>query len=253
MNRMRFALALLCLLSATFAGAQGNASLFDSTRVDATILVHRNSSGIDEVQVSVLNPAYSMDLLQHQIDRLGAELNFPARGVRIYPYRYDPSDANGTVVKAVFGTQGLIEPETGVLHIQPIARAFALAEGKSQINGLMLQFQNQTPSHLTLAQAAPPAPGCAGVEVEGHVVGGAEGVEYRVKYLTHDPAGISVPDRPEEAKPAPVKVAPHSTDWTLISLITVAAAAVGALVYSLVLRSQPRGNHSRGGRPRVRA
>lgn len=250
---MRLALALACFLSAATAGAQRNASLFQNTRVDATIVVHRNASGVDEVHLSVLNPSYSPDLLQRQIDRLSAELNSTARGVRIFPYRYDPADPSGAVLKADFGIQGLIEPDSGVLHIQPIARAFALSEGKSELNGLMVQFENQAPSRLTLAQAAPPAPGCAGVEVEGHFAGGADGVEYRVKYLTHDPAAISVPDRPEENKPVPVKVAPHSTDWTLISLIAVAAAAVGALVYSLVLRSQPRGNPSRGGRPRVRA
>jgi hypothetical protein len=68
-------------------------------------------------------------------------------------------------------------------------------------------------------------------------------VEFRIQLLTQDPAKISIPDDrrqpPPKAAPPSPKPAP-GTDWLLVGVIVVAAIAVGALVYSLLLRGRPR-------------
>lgn len=239
---MRLPLALSCLLAFALANGQSQTrqSLFMTTRFDAAIVVSpAKKEDMQDVQVTVLKATYSPQLLQEQIVRLGRELNFEPRGVQIFTYSFDDSDPTARQLKASFGIAGLVEPD-GVLRIQPLARAFALESGRDRLDGLMVQFQNQVPTDNTLRACSPPAPGCEGVEVEARAQDRTYGVEYRVKLLTHDPAKISTPDRKSLAPVAsPKPPEKKSADGLLIALIAFAAVAMGALVYSLLLRGRP--------------
>jgi len=241
---MRSTLVIVCLFAIALAVGQAPSgpSLFASTKVEATVVVALNKAGMQDVAITVLKPTYSHDLLRAQIARLGQEMGFQPRGLQITDYSFNPSDPSARTVRATFGMAGLMEPAEGVLHLQPLVRALSLAQAPDSLEGLMIEFQGQAPTPNTIKSCFPPAPGCAGVELEGRAEGSGPlaGVEYRVKLLTHDPDKITVPDRPQspklESSPKPEK---KGLDYTLIGLIGIAAVAVGALVYSLLLRGRP--------------
>lgn len=239
---MRLKLVGLCLFVFVLGLAQGQGpqSLFMTTRVQASVVITPSQIGMQNVAVTILKPTYSHALLQAQIDRLGQELGFAPRGVQIFDYSFDRSDPTANQVRASFGVSGLMEPDTGVLHVEPIARAFAISQGEDVLDAIMVEFKNIHPTDRTIKSCAPPAPGCSGMELEGRAEQAPEGVEYRLKYLEHDPVKITIADkgRPKAADTA-AKPPKTSTDWTLIGLIGLAAVAVGALVYSLLLRGRP--------------
>lgn len=238
----RAAVFLLCLFAGTVLGqTPSTGSLFQTTRFQATVVVRKHSTGADLVEVTVLEPAYSRELLRDQITLMGKELNSAPRGLQIYDYRLDPGDASSRMVKASFAVDGLIDRKAGVLHIQPIARAFALQSAHDSIDALMIQFEGETPTANTLRACSPPAPGCENVVVEGRASDAKFGVEYRVKLLAHDPYKIFTPDtRGQTSAPKAVLPTKKGLDWTFVALIIVSALALGALVYSLLSRGRPR-------------
>jgi|GEM_PF-1856096 len=251
---MRQALAVFVFLVAAVASSQepspaksNPSSLFTTTRFDAALVIRQHDQGpADDVELTVIKPNYSRDLLQKQLDYLGQELGNPPRGVRIYDDPVDSNNPHTTMIKAVFAVNGLIDRSAGALHLQPIVRAMSLSTSSDELNGLMVQFSGENPTKNTIRSCTPPSPGCSGVAVEGRFGDSSYGVEYRVKLLSHDPKAISLADVPTSAPPVkPVEVHSH-TDWTLVALILVAAGAMGALVYSVLLRSRP------GGRPKAR-
>lgn len=214
--------------------------MFATTKVEAAVVVTPNKAGMQDVAITILKPTYSHELLRAQVARLGQELGFAARGLQITNYSFDPSDPSASQVRATFGISGLIEPNNGILHLQPLVRALSMSQAPDELSAIMIEFQGQVPTVNTIKSCSPPAPGCSGVELEGRAEGGTTGIEYRVKFLSHDPSNISVPDGPQKPKAQVIpKPEPKGTDWTLIGLIGIAAAAVGALVYSLLVRGRP--------------
>ncbi len=239
---MRFTLVIVCLLAIAVAVGQTPAapSLFATTKIEAAVVVTPNKAGMQDVAITILKPTYSHELLQAQIARLGKELGFEPRGLQVTNYSFDPSDETARQVRATFGIAGLIDPQAGVLHVQPLAKALSIAQAPDSLEAVMIEFQGQSPTPNTIKSCSPPAPGCSGVELEGRSEGAGAGIEYRVKFLTHDPDKVSVPDRPQQpVREVETKPEPKGTDWTLMSLIGLAAIAVGALVYSLLLRGRP--------------
>ena len=252
---MRTALVLLVLSIGSIVPAQDGTgresatrSLFMTTRIDATVVVHKHKMGADLVEIAVLKPTYSADLLEKQVRGIAHELNEEPRGLSLYRYPLDGSDPKSDVLKASFAVDGLIDETTGVLRLEPIARGMCLATATDQLNCLMVQFERETPTSRTLQSCSPPAPGCSGAAVEGQPRGPDLGVEYRVKLLSHDPNAIHLPDAgvPPARVAAAVRVARPKTDWTLYVLLLVSAVAVGALVYSLLLRGGARGGTGGG-------
>jgi hypothetical protein len=249
---MRFTLVSLVLLFGAFAPAQNgtNRSLFVTTRVDATAVIDR-VKGVDMVEVTVLKPNYSPDLLRRQIARLGQELHFEPQGLGIGYVHLTTADPSSGMIRASFAVNGLIDSQSGALHVRPIARAFALASPTDKLDALMVQFKSARPSPQIIRACSPPEPGCSGVILEGRDNGPGLGIEYRLKFLTHDPDAVSLPDTPQDvpAVKAPEPVKPPATDGTLIALLLICAAAVGALVYSLLLRGRRPGSRPSGRPP----
>ncbi|AIE83422.1 hypothetical protein [Fimbriimonas ginsengisoli] len=238
---MRLApIVLLTSLAACCLGQSAGGSLFNSTRFDATIVVRTPPIGPSLLEVTVLKPTYSHELLRSQIELMGKELHFVPGAVAILDHRFDASDPSASVVKASFTMGGLVDREHGILRLQPIARSFALASANDKLDALMVQFEGERAGTNTL-QACSESSGCSGARLEGRVEEAPFGTEYRIKLLGHDPDKIIIPDDKRELPaPKPVKAASAHTDWTLIALLVVAAFAFGALVYSLLSRGRPR-------------
>jgi hypothetical protein len=230
-----------------------SSSLFATSRPDAVLVVYKGRTGADLVQVSILDPHFPPALLRQEIARMGQELKSEPRGVDVGYTRSVPSDPDSTVLRGNFAVDGLIDRVAGTLHIRAIARGFALASGRAKLDALMIQFQHESPTASTLRSCAPPEAGCSGAIIEGRAQGADVGIEYRLKYLTHDPDQIDLPDSPREVsvkKPIAHSSKP-STDWTLVILVIVGGAAAGALVYSLLLGRRRR-TTPRPGSPRPR-
>lgn len=232
---MAFLVPILC-----FGQQKRRESLFVSSRFQAAVVIRKHPTGADLVVITILRPSYSRTLLEQQVEALGKELKSTPRGVVL---AHVSVDKESSTLKASFAVDGLIDRATGTLHVQPIARALSLATRRDSLEALLVQFEGETPTSNTLKNSFPPEPGCRGAEVEGKFTDPTYGVEYRVKFLTHDPQQISIPDYPSDRVPVPSSgTGPQKRiDWGLIPLILVAACAMGALVYSLLLRGFDRG------------
>lgn len=108
----------------------------------------------------------------------------------------------------------------------------------------MVRFEGERPSENTLRLFNP---NDGTVKLQAVPLSNPNGVEYRVQLLTQDPAKIHIPDdrkvTPKVADNAPKKGS--QVDWVLIGSFAAAALAVGALVYSLLLRAKPGSTRSR--------
>lgn len=233
---MRAALLLLVALPG-LAGAQSTGSLFTHTRPDVAIVVRHVGSGNDVVDVTMQNPDYPPDLLRKQAEAVAKEMGADPTGLQVFPYRVG-SERSQQFVRANFGVPNLVDRQTGALRVEPFAKAFAGAPSPFDVDVLMIQFEQARPTLDTIRSYASKD---GGVELEGVSMPGGFGVEYRVKLNTQDPAKIHIPDTRRTVLPdkSAVKSPAARTDWTLYGVIAVAALAVGALVYSLLLQTRP--------------
>jgi hypothetical protein len=192
--------------------------------------VKEHPTGAEDVEVTVLDGRYPETLLRSQMDELGRRLGTPPRGLIVYRDDVAPEIS---FLKATFAVTGLIDRPRGILHLEPIVQAFAGAPAPFTVNGLDVLFENETPNtHTVKAWQGDSA------EVEALFQQGAVPmIEYRVKLLTQDRDKISIPSEPtaEAPKVEPPQPKSHS-DVLMIVLIAVAALAVGALVYSVLLK-----------------
>jgi hypothetical protein len=236
---MRAVLFLLGILTSALASAQAGGNLFTSTRPDVSITVTKHSSGADVLEVTMQKANYPEALLREQVGRLAEGLGTTPTGLKVGTYQVG-SDANLRFTQATFAVQGLVDRAGGILRVEPIAKAFAGTPEPNTVDVLMVQFEGERPTENTL-RGYYPENGPVRVQAVSGAVGG--GVEYRIQLLTQDPTKISIPDDrrkpPAQAAPAAPKPAP-GPDWLLYAVILIAAIAVGALVYSLLLRGRPR-------------
>lgn len=211
------------------------ADLFQTVRPQVLLSVHRdpNGSRADLIEVRTIDPKYPPEQLRTQILELGRQMGSEPRGLLIA--RATISSGMSTI-KATFAVDNLIDRNSSKLHLQEIARSFAGYEGEHAVTGISVQFVGEPPKSATLlayGEASDP------VQVQGVYDPTFHGVEYRIKLNTQDPKLIEIPEGAEQ-KPAasPSTDARKGTDWTLWALIGVAAIAVGALVYSLLVNSK---------------
>jgi len=236
MSVQRFLLSLLLVCAACLVSAQtpttGGATLFDTVRPDVIITIKKHPLGADLVEVSMPQENYPADLLRSQIAALGKSLGVEPRGVKLEANQVATGAQNLTFLKASFGIDGLIDRANGKVALQPIVRAFAGEHGPYTIKGyeIILDGENADPRNVRKFNS--PA-----VDVEGIHIESPPGVEYRVLLKTTEPDKIFIPSWSGEQRPQPTQ--PHSNgtlDWTLYALLIVGAIAIGALVYSVLLR-----------------
>jgi hypothetical protein len=207
--------------------------------MDATIVVRKNDLGTDNVTVS-LDEKYPPEVLKQQAEALAKNLGSDLRGYRTEIFRPNSNDPGG-YLRATFAVAGLIDRSKSTLGLQAMAQAFTGAPSPHTLHTLMVQYETEAPSRETLKQWRDP---------EGSVLVQADaspqtGIEYRIKLNTQDASKIRIPEgaaaQAEKTAPTEKKVPPSRSDWWIWPVILLAAASIGALVYSLLLRPRPRG------------
>ena len=216
-------------------------SLFASLVPDATISIRKHPMGADMVDITMKAAGYPPKLLDAQLKALGTFLGSQPRGVQIGDVILDETNPNSKFLKASFAVDGVIDRKVGSVRLRPFVQAFAGAAKPWTINSVEFQFQGEVPTEKMLQYFR-----SKGEIVEGKFENTKDartaGIEFRVQLLSQDPAKIDIPEPGDNPAP-PIKkpVPPPGMDWTTIIVFIVAAGAVGALVYSLLLRGRPKG------------
>lgn len=233
---MRLILAATLVLVAALAHAQPKEeekSLFVSAKPDAWIVVRKHQVGTELVEITMLQPKYPGDLLRGQIDRLGQLVGVKPWGIQVGVHA--PSNASMSFTKGSLAINNLVDKEKGIFRLQALVQAFAGAPEANRIRTLSILFEGARPTVQTLMKFSSDA-----VRVEAQSDSGPIGLEYRVQLKTQDPNRLLIPESQPAALKPPLPKPETRTDWTVWALIAGAAVAVGALVYSLMLRSRPR-------------
>ena len=234
---MRFILVSIALMLSIVAWAQDSA--VTSNRPDAYIKISTDNAGVQILEITMLKKDYPQELLRQQLATLGKEVGSEPRIV--YAERHNPltGKAAGGQLRVTAAVPGLIRHQESVLGLQALARAFAGAPSPNEVDGLMIQYAKEVPTKTTIRDYN--APGVVAVTANASP---QTGVEYRIALLTQDPTKIIIPEGQAAKAPIPpTKPVEKSGGVNLIVIfvVIVAALAVGALVYSLLLRPKPRG------------
>lgn len=222
----------------TIDAQEGGPSIFESTKPQILVVVHKHPTGADLVDVTALDPRYPSDLLMKQVQAMGVELDTPPRGLHVYKLSFRQEDPNLDFIRASFGTAGLIEGG-GKFNVEAISRAFAGAPAPSTVKAIDVVFDAEKPTKDTLRKFD-----SAAVKVEvRYNEAPASGTEFRVALLTQEPKEIQIPDfysPAEKPVKAPVRKTASRPVWPLICLAGVAAVGIGLLVYLALLRMPSR-------------
>jgi hypothetical protein len=243
---MRFLLSLcLFVLALSVSLAQtDNEDLFRTLKTDATVRVQRHSMGADLVEITLLDPAYPERALREQIAELGAELHSEPRGVAVTAVASRPNDLESTFIKASFAVDGLSNPATGTYRLEPIARALAGGPPGHEIHGILVNFFGLAPGPQTLRTFGGAT---AAVTVQGGYSPGPIGLEYRIALHTQNRKLIDIPDSTPSTQVLAANTQPKKSDipWFLYAAFGFGAVGLGALVYSVTLRSAAPRTHQK--------
>ncbi len=243
---MRFLplLLLLGLLRVAVAQSQSipqaEPSLYASLVPDVSVSVKKHPLGPDLVEITMKAAGYPPKLLAAQIQALGGYLKSEPRTVQVWDYVLEEGNPSMHFTKATFAVDGVINRQLGSVRLNPFAKAFAAGTKPWIVNSLDFHFEGEVPTDKMIKLWRSKS-----AVVEGRYANTKDprlaGVEFRVKLLTQDPSKMDIPE-PGDAPIQPEKKPSQSsgTDWTAITVFLVAAAAVGALVYSLLLRGRPK-------------
>jgi hypothetical protein len=234
------ALGLLVLVPACFGQEKQTPNLFLTEKPDVTIVVRKHEIGTDILTVTVPD-TYPREQLLAQMQKLGQIVGSDLRAPQITPFNPNPANKTGGYLRAEFGLMGLVQRDKSILGLQPIARAFAGGSEPNVVDSLLVQYETEAPAkdRGTLERWDDPA---------GHVLVQAQaspiyGLEYRVKLYTQDPEKIRIPEgadaKAEQKAPPKKEEPPPKSNWWIWPLVIVSALALGALVYSLLIRPRP--------------
>ncbi len=212
-------------------------SVFQVTRPDVIVEVFKHQLGADMFDVTAVDPAYPLQLLQDQCTKIGELSGHKIRGLAAGKYRVG-NDPRMVFSKASFAIDGIIDRQAGILHLEPIIKAFAGATAPMTVKAISVIFNGEAPTRQTLRSFQN-----QDMRVDATVNKRPAMIEYRVQLLTQDPNALSVPD----ASPTePVTVIPSTPQsrsgakWIMWIALALAAVAAGVLVYFLLLRSAPK-------------
>ena len=202
-----------------------------------------NGSRADLIEVRTIDPQYPEDQLRAQLIDLGRRLGSEPRGLLVARSSITGDDASMTTIKGSCAVDNLIDRSTGHFHLTEIARAFAGYPEGSTVTGISVMFVGEIPSKTTLLEyGGPDGP----IQVQGIFDPTIRGVQYRLKLNTQNPEQIDIPEGAEQKPQSRTSSVPsQGLDWTVWGLIAAAALAIGALVYSLLVRS-PASKRAKG-------
>ncbi|CAN5530201.1 hypothetical protein BH11ARM2_BH11ARM2_02200 [soil metagenome] len=202
-------------------------------RPEIAITVRQTASGTDSVEITPLNPDYPPGQLQDRAKEIAESLGEEPRGLLLQKLDFG-SLAGRNPISASFGMDGLVNRQEGTVKLANLVRPFA-AEG---IKGMSIVCEGFKPTKATVLSYR-----SEGVQMLASPQSGGVGAEFRVLLSSTDPTKIDIPDRQEPKKqPYPKKEVQPGPDYVTYGIVAVAALALGALVYSLMLRprSKPR-------------
>jgi hypothetical protein len=231
MNGQRAWAAILALLTVAMVWATPTDET-DPARVRPDVFIHirpatERAAG---VMITVGQENYPVELLSQQINQLASSVNSPLRGLQILEDKMD-TRADVRVLRATMGIDNLITQSTGIVELEPIARAFTGAPEPHRIRSIMVTVEKFRAGFNALQELPTGAVRVRGVQMQD-----PEGVEYRILLLTQDPNQVVIPRMVEASAPAKPRPAPSGPDLRIVLLTTLAVLAGGGLVYFLVPR-----------------
>jgi hypothetical protein len=211
-------------------------NLFQTVRPQVLITIRRDPNGsvADLVEARTIDPKYPAEQLQAQLIELGRLMNSEPRGLLVGRASITGADASMTTIKASCAIDNIIDRKSPKFHLAEIAKAFSGFADPNKVTGITLFLVGEKPGKDTLLafgnEASP-------VQVQG-ALDPSLGLEYRIKLNTQEAEDIVIPEGAEQKSPAaPSTDANRGIDWTIWGLIILAGCALGALVYSLLVRS----------------
>ena len=140
-----------------------------------------------------------------------------------------------TSIEATCAIDNVIDRTTGKFHLTEIAQSFAGAQPPHQVTGISVMFPGETPTKNTLLTFGTDRDSA---QIQGDYNPTFKSIEYRLKLNSQNPDEIAIPEnREQNGTKRPSSDGRNNVDWSLWGLIAVAALAVGALVYSLLIRT----------------
>lgn len=236
---MRLAWVLIAAMATSAFGQspQVPQNLFQTVRPQVLLTIRRDPNGsvADLLEARTIDPQYPADQLRAQLIELGRLMNSEPRGLLVARASITGADASMTTIKASCAIDNIIDRRSSKFHLAEIARAFAGYPEPHAVKGISVLFVGEKPGKETILEYGTES---SAVQVQGTLDPTFGGVEYRIKLNSQKAEDIVIPEGSEQ-KPstAPSTDANRGFDWTMWGLVFVAACALGALVYSLVVRS----------------
>lgn len=221
----------LVALGWTASGWGQEPSAPEPQRPEAILAVKADRTGTALVDVLVVDAAYPGSVLRDRLERVGQASGSPLKGLRVFEDRPFGASSPG-VLKASFGSDRLIEQ--GTIDLQSLARGLSGGQPNPLRSFTVLL------TDIRLAPDALMSWTTSSVDVSSRPAAGRLGVEYNVRVLTDDADKIEIPRRAEDRVVSTTLATGRTFDPVAIVLLAVAALAVGALVYSLLLRKRQR-------------
>ena len=195
---------------------------------EAIINVEHDSSMRDILQIYIVKPGYTTELLRSKIEWIAGELGSPVDGLEVYPM----GDGQPGV-KAICVVNNVVDGTLGELRIQPFVRAFVGGPQGQSIKSFIIRFTGFVPTSSTLQSYRSDA-----VVLEASYDPLSSILEYRILAKTDDPAELTIPPRYFPKSYVSPSGGSKNRLPILISLLVIAGLSAGALVYFAQLKGQ---------------
>ena len=200
----------------------------EQTKPEIYVTVRESATGTDSVEISPVSTTYPQERLEERANQIAEAIGEKPRGLVVQSLKLG-SAKGGDALQVSFGVDGLADKKEGWIRLSDIVRPFVV----DGVKGMAVLFERFQPNRTTVLQHRSEA-----VQMTAQPQPGASGPEFRIRISTDDPAKIDIPVRNSEKKATEAtKTAPSTRpDYVTYGIVAVAALALGALVYSLLLR-----------------
>lgn len=199
----------------------------------ATIVVHKHAVGADMVEITMLDPNFSMSTLKDCCLKMAGFIGSTPRGLNLYSQELDPQKAHLKFLKARFALDGLINSAKKEYHLEPIVKAFAGLREPYSIKRMSVHFAGEQPSRQTLGELHSDA-----VDVVGDIQKGFKGIEYQVVLKSQNPESIKIPSHLIQGKgvlSSTTGFASWSPIWKFFAILA-GSFSIGLMVYLYIIK-----------------
>jgi hypothetical protein len=177
----------------------------------------------DIVQLSFKPGIYDDASLALAVEKLGK-----LTGAAITDLHVIPPVTADEPVRAMFTAKNILDPAVGDIRLQPVVRAFMTGAKDQRVDSFSIRILGQQPSaYTTLASYSSKA-----VALRAFFDAKTPSIEYRILVMAESPADVDIPPRHEpDPVQLPQKDGAANRTPLLVSLVLLAGASAGALVY----------------------